>query len=81
MPRCRPGLEAAPLPSPTDHDLIYMGDGFQYFDILLLAVIAAVIVLRLRSVLGRRGGHEPSRPAYDPFKKEGKEEQSEDKVV
>ena len=58
-----------------------MGDGFQYFDILLLAVIAAVIVLRLRSVLGRRGGHEPSRPAYDPFKKEGKEEQSEDKVV
>lgn len=58
-----------------------MGNGFQYFDILLLAVIAGVIVLRLRSVLGRRDGHEPSQQGYDPFKKEQKDEQGDDKVI
>lgn len=35
-----------------------MGDGFQYLDIILLAMIAAFIALRLRSVLGRRTGNE-----------------------
>lgn len=34
-----------------------MGDG-QYFDIILFALIAVFIGLRLRSVLGRRTGHE-----------------------
>jgi predicted lipid-binding transport protein (Tim44 family) len=42
-----------------------MGDGFQYFDIILLALVAAFLVLRLRSVLGRRTGTE--RPA-DPVR-------------
>lgn len=35
-----------------------MGDGFQFLDIILLVMIAAFIFLRLRSVLGRRMGHE-----------------------
>src|SRR6185312_10207332 len=35
-----------------------MSDGFQYFDIILFAMVAAFLVLRLRSVLGRRTGQE-----------------------
>jgi predicted lipid-binding transport protein (Tim44 family) len=42
-----------------------MGDG-QFLDIILFAMIAAFLVLRLRSVLGRRTGHERPPPA-DPF--------------
>ena len=33
-------------------------DGFNFIDIILFAMIAAFLVLRLRSVLGRRDGHE-----------------------
>lgn len=45
-----------------------MGDLPHYFDIILFAMIAAFLILRLRSVLGRRTGHERrpdsfSRPA------------------
>jgi predicted lipid-binding transport protein (Tim44 family) len=43
-----------------------MGEGFQFFDIILFAAIAAFLVLRLRSVLGKRTGHE-ERPTHDPF--------------
>jgi predicted lipid-binding transport protein (Tim44 family) len=43
-----------------------MGEGFQFFDIILFAAIAAFLVLRLRSVLGKRTGHE-QRPNQDPF--------------
>jgi predicted lipid-binding transport protein (Tim44 family) len=39
-----------------------MSDGFQYLDIILFAMVAAFLVLRLRSVLGRRTGTE--RPRY-----------------
>lgn len=35
-----------------------MSGGFQFFDIILFAMIAIFIVLRLRSVLGRRTGRE-----------------------
>ncbi len=35
-----------------------MSDGFQFIDIIFFAMIAAFLVLRLRSVLGRRDGHE-----------------------
>jgi len=35
-----------------------MGDGFQFIDIIIFAMVAAFLVLRLRSVLGRRTGHE-----------------------
>lgn len=38
-----------------------MGDFPQYFDIILFAMVAAFLVLRLRSVLGRRTGHERRR--------------------
>ena len=43
-----------------------MGDGFQLFDIILFAAIAAFLVLRLRNVLGKRMGHD-ERPSHDPF--------------
>ena len=40
-----------------------MGDLPHYFDIILFAMVAAFLVLRLRSVLGRRTGNErPPRP-------------------
>lgn len=44
-----------------------MGEGFQFFDIILFAAIAAFLILRLRSVLGKRTGHE-QRPSQDPFR-------------
>lgn len=42
-----------------------MDGGFQFFDIIILAMIAAFLVLRLRRVLGRRDGHEGGY--HDPF--------------
>jgi predicted lipid-binding transport protein (Tim44 family) len=41
-----------------------MGDGFQFLDLILFAVVAVFLVVRLRSVLGRRTGTERQR---DPF--------------
>jgi predicted lipid-binding transport protein (Tim44 family) len=38
-----------------------MGDFQQYFDIILFAMVAGFLVLRLRSVLGRRTGNERRR--------------------
>ena len=38
-----------------------MGDGFQFLDIVLFAMVAAFLVLRLRSVLGKRTGHQQPR--------------------
>lgn len=35
-----------------------MGNGFQFIDIIFFALVAVFIILRLRSVLGRRTGHE-----------------------
>ncbi len=40
-----------------------MGD-FQYFDIILFAMIAGFLVFRLRSVLGRRTGNERRRSGF-----------------
>jgi predicted lipid-binding transport protein (Tim44 family) len=51
-----------------------MGDGFQYFDIIIFAMVAAFLVLRLRSVLGRRTGTEKPRefrPLGKPLVKPG----------
>lgn len=42
-----------------------MGDGFQFIDIIFFAMIAAFLVLRLRSVLGKRTGNE--KPGRTPF--------------
>jgi predicted lipid-binding transport protein (Tim44 family) len=41
-----------------------MSDGFAYLDIIFFAMVAAFIAFRLRSVLGRKTGHE--RPRIDP---------------
>lgn len=57
-----------------------MGNGFQFFDIILLAAIAGFVILRLRSVLGRRTGHEEPRQRFDPFNQNPPEE-AEDKVI
>src|SRR5262249_16386650 len=38
-----------------------MGEFQQYFDVILFAMVAAFLVLRLRSVLGRRTGNERRR--------------------
>ncbi len=45
-----------------------MGDGFQFLDIILFAMVAAFLVFRLRNVLGKRDGHEGGY--HDPFKQE-----------
>lgn len=51
-----------------------MGDGNQYLDIIILGVIAAFIILRLRSVLGRRDGNDENHNYHDPFRREGPED-------
>lgn len=59
-----------------------MGGDFQFFDIIILAMIAGFLVLRLRRVLGRRDGHEGNYP--DPFKEapeNDKDTHDEDNVV
>ncbi len=48
-----------------------MGEGFPFIDIVFFALVAVFLALRLRSVLGRRDGHEggyrdPFRPAPAP---------------
>lgn len=62
-----------------------MGEGFQFFDIILFAAIAAFLVLRLRSVLGKRTGHE-QQSGRDPFKqnqtqRDGQGQSDRDKVI
>ena len=39
-----------------------MDNGFQFFDIILFAMIAVFLILRLRSVLGRRDGKDGGLP-------------------
>ncbi len=59
-----------------------MGEGLSFLDILLVAMVAGFIFLRLRGVLGRRTGHE--QPPPDPYRlREGGDEaeNGEDNVV
>jgi predicted lipid-binding transport protein (Tim44 family) len=42
-----------------------MSNSFGYIDIILLGMIAGFIILRLRSILGRKTGHEPK--VYQSF--------------
>ena len=42
-----------------------MSNSFGYIDIILLGMIAGFIILRLRSILGRKTGHEPK--TYSSF--------------
>lgn len=39
-------------------------EGFQFVDIILLAMVAGFLILRLRSTLGRRTGHEQQPDTY-----------------
>ncbi len=52
-----------------------MGSNFQFIDIIFFAMVAAFLVLRLRSVLGRRNGHE--KQFRNPFKPQNKEQASD----
>jgi predicted lipid-binding transport protein (Tim44 family) len=55
--------------------------GEQFFDIILFAMVAGFLILRLRSVLGRRTGNERP-PSPDPFARRRIERpQTDDKVV
>ena len=45
-----------------------MSNNFGYIDIILLAMIAGFIILRLRNILGRRTGHEDK--VYTDFSEE-----------
>lgn len=56
-----------------------MGSSFPLFEIILYAMIAGFLILKLRGVLGRRTGHEKQRP--DPFSapQEAANESAQDK--
>ena len=56
-----------------------MGDGFQFLDIILFAMVAAFLVLRLRSVLGKKTGHQ--EPRQDPVSRRGKDAENDGNVV
>lgn len=58
-----------------------MSDG-TFIEIVILAAVAAFFILKLRSVLGKRTGHE-KRPDYDPFTQaeDRKGENGDDKVI
>ncbi|MCC7166580.1 MAG: Tim44 domain-containing protein [Rhodospirillales bacterium] len=57
-----------------------MGGGLHFLDIIFFAVVAVFLVLRLRSVLGRRTGNE--RPPSDPFTlPPAREPGADDKVI
>ena len=43
-----------------------MDGGIPFFDLLFFAMVAAFLVFRLRSVLGRRQGHHQAPPQADP---------------
>ncbi len=50
---------------------MYMNNSFEYIDIILLAMIAGFIFLRLRGILGKRSGFEGKTPSqFDKVLKE-----------
>ena len=57
-----------------------MNSGFEYLDIILLAMIAGFIILRLRRVLGRRTGFE-KKIFGNSFSKKLAQKETEKKVV
>ena len=56
-----------------------MSEAFQYLDILILAIIAGIVLLRLRSVLGRRTGHEKTDKSS--FNYESPQQAQTEKVI
>jgi predicted lipid-binding transport protein (Tim44 family) len=52
-----------------------------FIEIVILAAVAAFFIFKLRSVLGKRTGHE-ERPEFDPFRQaEERGREAEDKVI
>lgn len=68
-----------PRPAVGGRWLGSMGEGFQFLDIILFAMIAAFLVLRLRSVLGRRSGQQRRPP--DLVSRRRKDAPGNDNVV
>lgn len=58
-----------------------MGEFQQYFDIILFAMIAGFLVLRLRSVLGRRTGNERRRDLFARRAAPAADKSSRDKLA
>lgn len=59
-----------------------MGNGFQFIDIIFFALIAAFLVLRLRSVLGRRDGFGGrGSGGGDPFGLRGRPDADNENVI
>ena len=61
-----------------------MGGDYQFLEILLLAMVAGFILLRLRGVLGRRTGHErPPRglPGSRDMRNEDKDQEDEEEKI
>ena len=64
-----------------------MSNNFNYMDIILLAMIAGFIILRLRNILGKRTGHENKvftdygQKEFDKFKKENVQEIKETGLI
>ncbi len=58
-----------------------MGDGLVFIDILIFALIAGFLIFRLRSVLGRRTGHEQQRPTPYTQRDQRPESRVPDNVV
>ena len=62
----RSKVSAATSGNPLDHT---NGSGLQLIDIILLAIVAGFLILRLRSVLGRRTGHEERTDPMAAFRR------------
>lgn len=57
-----------------------MNNNFEYLDIILLAMIAGFIILRLRGILGRKSGHE-DKNYRNLHSKNAVKESSKEKIV
>ena len=57
-----------------------MNSSFEYLDIIILAVIAGFLILRLRAILGRRTGHE-KKIINNPYSKRETQQDAEKKIV
>ena len=58
-----------------------MSNNFGFMDIILLAMIAGFIILRLRNVLGKKTGHESKAPHFDEKNYNQSKRQAENKTT
>ena len=58
-----------------------MSNSFGFMDIILLAMIAGFIILRLRNVLGKKTGHESKAPHFDEKNYNQSKRQAENKTT